>query len=74
MFNESKHKQEVPPREERKQRAQPSQLLRLRPLATRQPQLPAMRVTNRSICLKQLRKPAEVAEELEAPVEDALEE
>lgn len=32
-----------------------------------------MEATNQSICLRQPRRPAGLAEELEAPVEDALE-
>lgn len=74
MFNESKHKQEAVPREEHVQLAHPPQLLHPRPLAIHQRQPPEMKATNRSICLKQLRRPAEVAEELQVPVEDAPEE
>lgn len=74
MFNESNHKLEVVPREEHVLLAHPPQLLHPRPLATHQLQPPATKATNQSICLKQPRRPAELVGELQAPVEDALEE
>ncbi len=74
MSNESNHKQEAVLREEHVQLAHPPQLLRPRPLATHQLLPPVMKAINRSTSLKQLRRPVELAEELEAPVEDAREE
>lgn len=74
MFNESNHKLEAVPREEHVQLAHPPQLLHPRPLVTHQLQPPVRKATNQSICLKQPRRPAELAGQLVAPVEDALEE
>ena len=74
LFNVSKHKQEAVPREEHVQLAHPPQLLHQRPLVIHQLHPLVMIVTNRSICSKQPRRPAELAEELEASVEVAPEE
>ena len=74
MYNESKHKQEAVPREDHAQQAHPPQLLHHPPPVTHQLHLPAMKATNRSIYLKQPRRPGELAEELEALVEGVLEE
>lgn len=72
--NESNHKQAAVPQEGHLQLAHPPQLLHPQPLETHQPQPPAMKATKQSTCLKQLPRPAALAEELEAPAEDALEE
>ena len=74
MFNESKHKQEAVPLEEHPQLPHSPQLLLPRPLAIHQPRPSVMKANNQSIYLKQLRRLAEVAEELQAHVEDAREE
>ena len=74
MSNGSKHKQEAVPREEHVELVHPPQLLRPQPALIRQLQLRAMRAISRSICLKQPRRPVELAEELEALVDDVLEE
>ena len=74
MFNESKHKQEAVPREHHARLAHLPRLLHPQLVATHQLQLPVMKATNRSICLKQPRRPAELAVELEALVEHVLEE
>ena len=72
--NESNHKQEAAPQEGHVQLAHPPQRLHPRPPETHQPQPPAMKATKPSTCLKQPPRPAALAEELEAPAEDALEE
>ena len=74
MFKETKHKQEAVPREDHVHLAHPLQLLPPQPLVTHQLQLPVTRAISRSIFLKQPRRPAEVAGELEVLVGDVPEE